>query len=91
MTVFRCVVPRDTFPKKVVSSRWLRNFEAIDLDVSEWVDFLFTFKKPLNDEVDRHTLLWAIRFSSRMTVWTVAVFPVPGTPEISRCVRHHHS
>ena len=40
MTIFFYVVTRYTFPKEIVSSNWFSNFQAIDLNVAEWINFL---------------------------------------------------
>lgn len=88
VAILRDVVSGDSFPQQVVRRIWLGDLEPVDLDIGERIGFLYSRKRCQRTEdgrgrVGRLTFASAILFNSLMTAWTVAVFPVPGTPEIS--------
>lgn len=40
MSLFRNIMPSDSLPKKIIRSGGFRNFETVNLNVIEWIDFL---------------------------------------------------
>ena len=89
MSVGCRVVPRYSLPEQAISRTRLGNPQAVDLNIRERVRLLL---KKKHDHVNssapvsssqEHTFCSAMRFNSLTTACTVAVFPVPGTPEIS--------
>lgn len=83
MSICGYIMPGHAFPEQVICSRRLWYLQSIDLNVRKRIGFLPNMSETREFVSCMLTLSCAILLSSRMTAWTVAVFPVPGTPEIS--------
>jgi hypothetical protein len=92
VSISRRIMSRDRLPEKAICRTWLGYPQPVYLDVREWVCLLFEAAcirsiTILAKKTSDHTFCSAMRFNSLTTACTVAVLPVPGTPEMSAGIR----
>lgn len=87
MPISRSIVAGDCSPEQAICRIWLGYSQPVDLNVSERVCLLINASVVstllLAEPKIGHTFSSAMRFNSLTTACTVAVLPVPGTPEMS--------